>query len=345
MLLDLRGHPLHSRALSVTLSQRGDGALDAQAVLLDLRKRGVVPVGGDLGGPGIVHHMLLDAVIDPSGPTLASIAARQPNVAFEPSELTRGESCRDPAARLAALAGARLDAGFARYLSGALGGPRGCSHILTLSQLLGATVAWAFDSGGVRAVDPARRAGERVFRRDLVVDGHRLDSGDLEFATQLTDLRCAPAPALARPMDRFAALHELRVWARVDMAGVTFGALRAAERRRGPAELESAPWIDRSERAARACGLSLFRGVSAALLARLGDAPADRPLLDALLMCAPTFIQVCAALSEKWLAAALAADSIVGMGGMPDSCYMWRRDGALDRARRPQDPSPTLAGE
>ena len=115
-----------------------------------------------------------------------------------------------------------------------------------------------------------------------MVDGHQLDSGDLEFATQLTDLCCAAAAALARPMDRFAAVHELRVWARVEMAKVTFSALRAAERRRGPAELDSAPWIDRSERAA---------------------APAD-----------------C-------------------RGGMPDSCYMWRRDGALDRARRPHDPS------
>ena len=37
--LDLRGHPLHTRALSLELRQRADGALGAAGVLLDLRKR------------------------------------------------------------------------------------------------------------------------------------------------------------------------------------------------------------------------------------------------------------------------------------------------------------------
>ena len=59
-------------------------------------------------------------------------------------------------------------------------------------------------------------------------------------------------------------------------------------------------------------------------------------------MLAPTFIQVCGTMSDGWLARAAAADSILGMGGLPDSCYMWRRDGALDRLRCPNDPLPTL---
>ena len=101
-------------------------------------------------------------------------------------------------------------------------------------------------------------------------------------------------------------------------------------------------WVDRTGRAAAAVGLSLFRGVSAALLERFGDRIEDRPLLDTLLMLAPTFIQVCAALSDKWPEAAMGSDSLVGMGGIPDSCYMWRRGGALDRARTPNDPSPAL---
>jgi hypothetical protein len=40
-----------------------------------------------------------------------------------------------------------------------------------------------------------------------------------------------------------------------------------------------------------------------------------------------------AALSEKWPALALQSSSAIGMGGIPDSCFMWRRGGALDRAR------------
>jgi hypothetical protein len=118
--------------------------------------------------------------------------------------------------------------------------------------------------------------------------------------------------------------------------------VRAAERWRDRNGLDDAPWLDRDNRAQAACGLSLFRGVSAALLSRLGTDAADRPLLDTLLMFAPTFIQVCGALSDKWPAQAMAVDSVIGMGGMPDSCYMWRRDGALHRSRRSVDPVPTL---
>ena len=333
--------PLHTRALSVTLAAAPGGALAARASLLDVRKVGVVPVGGDLATPGIVHHMWLDALLDPVGPRVVSLAAQQPNVAFEPSDLTGGESCRDPAARLSALEGATLDAEFARRLSSAQGGARGCSHILTLAQVLVAAVSWALGPGGVAAADPRRRAGERVFRRDILLDGARRPDGDLELVAQLTDLACAPAAEVVRPMDRFAGLHEVRVWAPVEVATLTFGDLRAVERRRDARALADTAWGDRAARLAGLRGVSLFRGVSAAMMAQLGD-PADRALLDACLMLAPTFIQVCGAMSDAWLARAAAADSVIGMGGLPDSCYMWRRDGALDRLRGPNDPVPTL---
>lgn len=341
MHLDLRGHPLHSRGLSLTLHARADGQLDARATLIDLRKRGLVPVGGDLGTPGIVHHMRLDAVVAPAERRLVAISAQQPNVAFEPGPLTAGESCRDPIAQILALEGAPLDAAFARRLSAALGGPRGCSHILTLAQVLAAATSWALDTAGEVIADADWRPGERVFRRDLLVDGSQRADGDLDLAAQLTDLVFAPAAALARPMDRFTALHEVRVWAPVELATVSLGEVTAAERRRPRAGLDDVAWQDASPRLSGLAGLSLFRGVSAALMARLPDS-ADRPLLDAMLMLAPTFIQVCGAISESWPARAAAADSILGMGGMPDSCFMWRKGGPLDRLRSPADPIPTF---
>ena len=106
MHLDVGGHPLHTRALSVTLSARDDGRVDVHGVILDLRKRGFVPVGGELQPSGIVHHMLLNAVVDPATGHVDTIAGAQPNVAFEPTVLTEGESCRDPVGRVAGLSGA-----------------------------------------------------------------------------------------------------------------------------------------------------------------------------------------------------------------------------------------------
>ncbi len=202
MELDVTGHPLHSRAFTVVLVERADGRLDLHASILDLRKRGFVPVAGDLQGPGIVHHMQLTGIVDPVARRLDTIVAAQPNVAFEPSAVTGGESCRDPIHRIEALAGATLDDEFARLVGAEIGGNRGCSHLLTLAQLAGSTVVWAL------AHDPApgaRRPGERRFRRDLVIDGHEPAATRLQMAVQLTDLPFAPSPPGPTPMARFRA--------------------------------------------------------------------------------------------------------------------------------------------
>jgi hypothetical protein len=338
MLLDVRGHPLHSRALGVTLSARADGRIDLAAVVLDLRKRGFVPVGGDLQPSGIVHEMRLDGVVDPATLRLHALEAAQPHVAFEASAVSRGESCRDPIGRIASLVGARLDDDWPRRLSTEIGGPRGCSHILTLALLAGSTVAWALARDRERfGAAPARRPGERIWRRDVVVDGHERSPTAMQLALQSTDLHLAPTPALAPSMDRFAGAHEVRGLADVDLAGFALERVALGERRRTPETLDRAPWRERADVAAGLAGLSLARGVSAALLERVGDAD-DRPLLDALLMLAPALIQCFAAMSESWAGMAAQNGWLVGMGGRPDSCYMWRKDGALDRARQASEP-------
>ncbi len=334
MDLDVAGHPLHTRALAVTLLARADAKIDVRGCLLDLRKRGFVPVGGDLQGPGIIHHMLLDALVDPASATLESIVAAQPAVAFEPSVLSAGESCRDPIDRIRELAGARLDDRFPRGVSAAVGGPRGCSHILALAHLLGSTAAWALPRDrAAHGPTPSRPVGQRIFRRDVIVDGHQPAPGRLLLALQLTDLHFAPSPLLARPMDRFAGELEVRALAEVDLQSFTIVRLTGAERRRGIADLDGAPWRTRDNVMAPLVGLSLGPGVTAALVERLSGTPEDRPVLDALLTLAPTVIQCVATLSETWPRVALSSDSRLGIGGLPDSCYMWRRGGALIRAR------------
>ena len=115
--------------------------------------------------------------------------------------------------------------------------------------------------------------------------------------------------------------------------GVAIASLRLGERVRDRSTLATASWRDRTELAERVTGLSLARGVSAALLERLGGAEDDRPVLDGLLMVAPALIQCVAALSDTWPVLAAEGRWVVGMGGHPDSCYMWRTGGALQRAR------------
>src|SRR5438552_14995212 len=117
MRLEAHGHPLHTRALSVVLTARADGKLDVHGAVLDLRKRGFVPIAGDLQGTGIIHDMRLAGLVDPERGTLERLGAEQRSVAFEPSAGTGGESCRDPIGRIATLAGAPLDAGWPRRLA------------------------------------------------------------------------------------------------------------------------------------------------------------------------------------------------------------------------------------
>jgi len=334
MHLDVRGHPLHTRALGVTLTHRDAGTLAVDASLLDLRKCGFVPVGGDLQPAGIVHDMRLSGVVAPRAGGLQTISAEQRAVAFEPSVATGGESCRDPIGRIEALAGVPFGDAWTRRLGEAVGGNRGCSHLLTLGHLLGSTVTWALARDRARFGDaPSRAAGARVFRRDVVVDGHQAAAGGFALALQLTDLHLAPASNDARPMDRYAG--DLAVRAQVAVDGPTMAVTEVviAERRRTADTHESTEWRMREDVAAAIRGVGLGSGATAALRERVTDAD-DRPLLDALLMLAPTIVQCWAARSDVWPTMAERGGGVVGLGGLPDSCYMWRRDGTLQRARR-----------
>ena len=64
MEFSLKGVPIHSRALQVTLREAGPGSIAFDGGILDLRKRGFVPVGGDLQGAGIIHQMQVAGTID-----------------------------------------------------------------------------------------------------------------------------------------------------------------------------------------------------------------------------------------------------------------------------------------
>ena len=333
MRLEGLGQPLHTRALSITLAARADGKLEVHGAVLDLRKRGLVPVAGDLQGCGIIHDMRLTGVVDPESAILETIAADQRSIAFEASAATAGESCRDPIARVEMLAGSRLDAGWSRRLSQEIGGPRGCSHLLTLGHLLGSATARALERDRILyPTPPPRFPGQRVFKRDLVIDGHEPAEGRLQLAAQLNDVHFAPAPALARPMERFAEDLGVQVLAGLDLATMKLTDMHAAERQRSASDLGAA-WQERDDRIAWMTGSRLGGGITGELFTRFGADADGRPLLDTLLMLAPALVQCMAALSDVWLASAQANPTLVGMGGLSDSCYMWRRDGALQRAR------------
>jgi hypothetical protein len=335
MRLDLSGHPIHTRTLSVTFTQAEPPAITFKAYVLDLRKRGFVPVGGDLQGTGIIHHMLVEGTIDAGSRRIETITATMPTVAFEASEASGFESCRDLVGRVDHLAQTPLDESYARRVGAEIGGPRGCSHILTLVHLIGPTASWAIDEDRRLHGDaPSRRIRERIFRRDVTVDGLETQGGELELALQMNDLHLAPSAPLAPASSRFAGQLEIRALARAGLLDLTIARLDLAERRRGPANFETAEWVSRAETVAPLRGLSLRAGITSALYRHFPEPGDDRPLLDALLMLAPTTVQCFAALADTWTKLyGGRAGAAQETGGLPDSCYMWRREGALGKKR------------
>jgi hypothetical protein len=337
------GHPLHTRTLLIDVREEAGHRLGVRGAILDLRKCGFVPTGGDLQTAGLIHHMTLAGSVDRESRRLERLDAAQPVVAFEASARTAGESCRDPIGRLAGLAGERLDDAFVRKLGARFGGALGCSHLLTLGQLLAATLPGVLDreaDAGFGTRLP-REPGELVFRRTLVLDGFERGEAEMALAIQLTDVHTAPSPGAQRPLERFAAQHEVRVLARVEEATMRLRDLDAAERQRSRETLTTAPWRSRRDDLAPFVGEGALAGLARSLLARFAGHPADRPLLDALLNLAPGLIQCMAALSNRLvehmagrrLVEAAAISRTFGVGGQPDSCYMWRRGGPMEATR------------
>ena len=332
---DPADEPIHTRSHGAVVSLRTDGKLDARGALLDLRTRGFLPVGGSLQGMGIIHHMELAWVVDPVSGVIEDFTPAQPTVAFEATPETGGESCRDPIAAVMQLAGARLGAGFASLLRERIGGALGCSHLITLASFMEAAVRAGL--ADQRTLAPARLATPQpgtLFRRDLVFDAREQRDGQVVVRMRGGDLHWNDAPPTALAPARFASLHELAATLTADLWPGTLQAITGRERRRTAAAFAAVPWIDRTVALQGLGGLGLARGVATEIMTRLGDDSTLAPWIDALLMLAPALVQCRAAHPDAWHEKVRATERHPGLTAIPDSCYMWRRGGALEQRRQ-----------
>ena len=333
MRLEIAGEPIHVRAQSVSVTLRADGLLDARGSLLDLRTRGFLPVGGSMQGMGIIHHMELGWIVDPGGRIVRQWAPAQPTVAFEASAETGGECCRDPIDRLASATDVPLGPTVASTLRDRIGGPLGCSHLVTLGLFMDAAVR----GGLARRSQPITAGTERpLWRRDVVFDAHETADGPLVVALRHGDLDWNDRGPDALAPERFALHHELVARVEVDLWPGSLLAIRGAERRRTPDEFAAAPWHDRDPLLASLAGTPLARGAAGEILRRVGDAADVAPWRDALVMLPPALVQCRAAHPDAWHEKVRATPRHPGLTALPDSCYMWRRGGALERIRAAQ---------
>lgn len=345
MQLPTRGHPLHTRSLTLTATFEADGRWHARGDIIDLRKCSFVPMAYDIQPAGIVHQMSIDLRIDPMTARIESLDVGQPTVAVEPSDASRGECCRDPAPRLQQMVGEKLDSNFPKSLSRVFGGPLGCSHLLTLFQLMGSALSRALELEAALASElgVARAAGERIFRRAAFLDGFEIDEGLVGVGIQLADFLTRPSAVVTQPLDRLARQNDARCYAVIARETLAIVELRAATRERTSATLGNASWETLDDEVEEFVGSPIMAGLAGKLLGRYGDIPERSLMLDCLLQLAPGYIQVMAALMEKWfkqssgsgfnLSDAEGEPSVASVGGMADSCYIWRSGGPMANIR------------
>ena len=333
MRLETDGEPVHVRAQSVLVALRADGSLEARGSLLDLRTRGFLPVGGSMQGMGIIHHMELGWIVDPVGRIVRQWTPAQPTVAFEASAETDGECCRDPIDRLASATDVPLGAELGGQVRERIGGPLGCSHLVTLALFMDAAVRAGL---GRRPAPLAPGAQRPLWRRDVVFDAHEQAGGSLTVAARQGDLDWNDRGADALAPERFARHHELVANVEVDLWPGSLVAIHGAERLRTADAFAEVPWHTRDTLLAPLAGTPLARGAAGEITRRLDGGPEVAPWRDALVMLPPALVQCRAAHPDAWHDKVRATPRHPGLTALPDSCYMWRRGGALERIRAAQ---------
>jgi hypothetical protein len=336
--LPAQGQPIHTRSLTITVTEPEPGVLLASGDVIDLRKCSFAPVPDRLQAAGIIHHMRIEARVAEATRELLSLVTEQPVVAFETAD-GAGDSCRDPSPALQRLVGERFDAGFRKKLGATFGGPRGCSHLLTLFYLMASAVPRALDLEAAERArgGPARRPEERIFQRSVFVDGFEQDDSRLQLAVQLSDFHSHAIEHVENALDRLAEQSEVRLAATVQLQTMTVHDVWIGERRRSGQTATEAVWRDRSGRLAELDGHGIMSGLGGTVSRLLGERAEDELLRDAALNLAPGFIQCMAALTDRWISQAQASSggipSFMESGGMTNSCYMWREDSRLLQLR------------
>ena len=150
---NVHGRPLHTRSLTIIISRKSDSVWHARGDVIDLRKHSFVPLIDDIQPAGVIHMMSIDLDFDSKTLRIEEIAVDQPFVAIESSAATGGDCCRDPASLLLDLRGEVFDRTFTKRLSAVFGGRLGCSHLLTLFQLMASTIPRAVRAETDRVAD------------------------------------------------------------------------------------------------------------------------------------------------------------------------------------------------
>lgn len=328
--------PLHTRTISLRLAWAEPGYAVAEGRVLDLRKRGLVPLAAKLQGPGVVHDIAVSVRLEVATRNIVAITPTMSAYPFDPGPATFGEGCPNILPRVQSLLGCDLGDEFAGRVFANIGGPRGCFHIYTVMRLLGPSIRQALDSearrrsaAGMASVIPA--PGSPIFSRSVIVDGARGEGLRLALRGMLFDLYYVPGAEVLPLEEEMAASMEAIADVEVEVPGMAILSASGRRRQSGHAIENPGAWTDVPD-AGQLVGLTMYRGYSSAVEKRVAADDDGGAFQHLLFMLAPTLIQCMPSLMDEVEWRPRRAE---GARGAVDSCHMWRDNGPLLRLSDP----------
>lgn len=324
--------PLHTRMLTVRLSAGEAGERNVDARIVDVRKRGLVPLLGKLQGPGVVHDMSLRIRLRREDAAIVAIDPTMSAYPFAPRARTGGEACPDILHRVKRMVGVAVDADFDASLVERIGGPNGCFHIATLLRMLGPAVAAAIAreqrrrSEGATTITAA--PGSPIYSRSIIVDGVRGAGLRLGLRGMLFDLDYVCNAETLPIEEEMAESCEQMVDVDIEVPSMEIRGAEGRGRRSGHAIDAPSGWQP-APRIERLVGGTMYRGYTARVQEIYAGSQGTEELQHLLFMLAPTMIQCMPSLMDEVEWQPRRAES---SRGAVDSCHMWRADGPLMRA-------------
>jgi len=313
--------------IALRLHWGAPATLLAEGRIVDLRKRGIVPLAGKLQGPGVVHDMAVQLQLDYPDLRIRQIEPAMAAFPFAGSAATRGESCPDRLPDVQRLVGQSIRNDYGPTLTEQIGGPRGCFHIFTMLRLLGPTIEWAVDRERARRGDDSAvpAPGSPLFARSVIIDGLKGDGLRLVLRGMLFDLHYPPG-ADALPLEEeldesFEAMTDVEI----EVPGMAITAAAGRVRRGGPGVNSVGEW-QVAPSVGDLVGRTIYKGYTAQVQALFAGRAGTAPLQHLLFMLAPAMIQCMPSLLEEMEMRPRRAES---PHAAVDSCHMWRAGGPL----------------
>jgi hypothetical protein len=315
--------------ITLRLSWAGEDQVLAEGRLVDLRKRGIVPLAGTIQGPGVVHDMAARLWFDRSSLRIQRLEPVMSAYPFAPSLQTAGEGCPDRLGDVQQLCNLSLAGGYGDAVMERIGGPRGCFHVLTLLRLLGPSVVWAMRRERTRS-RPQRgkpAPGSPIFARSIIVDGTKHDGMDIGLHGSLSDVHYPPGAETLPLQEELELGFEAAITLRVELPAMSAHEANGRYRQSGPGVQTVGAWqaIDSLDGLG---GLVLRKGFSAQVQQLFGDAEGVQPVTHLVLMLAPVVMQCMPSLMDEL---GLSPRRAEGPHAATDSCHMWRAGGPLQR--------------